>query len=1202
MIDGLKILDTFEYKGVQGFVHADLSLSSIVKLEEFGDVSIMNEIEQNKYYSAKEKIINSLSPFGNGNLIPHVKSIGGSLYQYFAVPNERFDEELNVIKFSNNNKTFYKALLDQVVVEEMEKVTKNYANLKKYENYITIRTYLSSEEEGKFQFTLGKKKYKKNKFVALYTKLLENSFETEQLKEQLFASLNNLFEKHKSAATKFGSSSSTSEKITSNGLVSDLQGNQLLDILGQINAVRSYFSLPKKKLFSANNQSTFQIFDTGVEFEPSCLKIDTNREKFLIYGKYDILLYEIYEDENGAVIIEDKKKYDTYIEYNSYLLDNLKGEIENFKPGIYIVKDDGKENFNTQFPIIFLEQEDKSKMLSNNEYLIKKEKLYKYYQLYSVETIPENIYPNLGENIIKTINNELSGRIIKANLSINFFKPSHKQLNASISLEKAAWKTVASLPDLWTLGYEPELVNDKIDALEEISELVKKGKLDFLTSQLFITVVSYQKVDVAGDIENLMQGSAFSMDIVQENYMADVAFFASASPLAYNLQTIKQDKELFLTSSDMSAFINLSVGPNQMSLTRPVIIGISNGTRVCYVDSYDPRIEAPNGIVVGATGSGKSFTKIYELVKLLFLPVHPLIIIVDRGGSFMNFVKIFGGRAVQLNLSSPKNNINPFIYDANFRKYIIYLSKHNIKEISVDNIDKEYVDKDGYPIYLMDNGIFYTRDDNDIFHIMLPNDLSPQIKMNFFTRIIQSMSQSKEEDFKKIIADSLLSVIDNNENIYIKKKTIFKNTILVKDKTTNEILFNTENVLKYMENGNVFVTDSYKLKEFENKVFLEYLDIVGYKKEYSNAKIEKLEKNESTEVRVFYFTVEDVKNELLKYENQKYQKEINILDKYIDFTAYGNLFNGPPALDFDEELLWTVDMGEETPDDLSAVILQSLNIVQWNAILSPQNKNRKKMIIFDEVHSILADVQNTGPAEAIGYMYRTIRKHGGGIHILSQSSADIFKNSDEVPKELLNVFNGIKSNAMYKYIIGINSIDAARSQVDFQLTDSEVAEIVDFSGKKSTVPAMRGMLYINTKAFKGFLNVIATPTIYAIATTMKEEKNLQDAIEKMLKQNEQVKNFFEIFEIDDDRKKLSIITAIKIVIFKSLFPGGIGSVYGSGSKDIFLKKHIDKQPDGTDKNLEGFKDYLHTSNSETRYTDIVANELRKLEESIDDLI
>jgi len=806
----------------------------------------------------------------------------------------------------------------------------------------------------------------------------------------------------------------------------------------------------------------------------------------------------------------------------------------------------------------------------------------------------------MGEFLITTINETFNDRIIKANFSINFFKSSDKQLDASLGSEKFAWTTVASLPNFWEMAYDPQIVNEKVNVIEEMREIVRKGIASFITSQMFITIVTYKKTDIGSELENLLQSSEYGIDIVQEKFLCPEILFTSVVPLAYNIKTIAQDKEVLLTQKDLEGFLNFSIGQSQFSITRPVIIGISNNSRVCYIDTYDPRIEAPNGIVVGATGSGKSFTKIYELIKLLFLPVHPLIIIIDRGGSFINFVKIFGGKAVTLNLSSPKNNINPFIYNEEFRKYLILLSKHLEIKITEENIIGNYKDADDKPIYQMDNGMFYTRDNNDIYHILLPNDLSPQTKLNFFSRILFSMSKTSRPDFKKIISDILINTIEKNKKTFKKSKTIFKGTIIVKSIENKEIVFNTENLLK-RKSGDTYITEEYEIEynEEDKNAIVKYLDIIGYQKEYKNVYIEKVEKNIDTFDEMYYFTIEDIQKGLAEEDAEVYKEEINILDTYVSLTAYGNLFNGPPALNFDEELLWTVDMGEETPEDLAAIILQSLNIVQWNSILNPVNKARKKMIIFDEVHQILANVEDTGPAEAIGYTYRTIRKHGGGIHILSQSSADIFKTSDEVPTELLNTFNGIKSNAMYKYIIGINSTDAERSQSDFQLTNAEVSNIVEFSEKKSTTPSQRGMLYINTKAFKGFLNVIATPTIYAIATTMKEERNLQEAIEKILSREESIKYFFKNYEITNEDKKTNIITSIKIVIFKTLFPSGIGSFYGNNTKDIFLKKHIDTQPDGVDKYVEGFKDFLHVTKNEQRFNDLIKNELRKLEEVIE---
>jgi len=67
---------------------------------------------------------------------------------------------------------------------------------------------------------------------------------------------------------------------------------------------------------------------------------------------------------------------------------------------------------------------------------------------------------------------------------------------------------------------------------------------------------------------------------------------------------------------------------------------------LCGIDIFDPRLPAGHGLVVGSTGSGKSFSM--SLLLLSAMPKNPLIFIIDKGGSYRKLCSMLGGSYIDL--------------------------------------------------------------------------------------------------------------------------------------------------------------------------------------------------------------------------------------------------------------------------------------------------------------------------------------------------------------------------------------------------------------------------------------------------------------------------------------------------------------------------------------------------------------------------
>lgn len=1192
MIDGLKIIDVFDYKGIQGFLHSDFSVSSIIELPEYSNIELMNDLEFDNYNLKKEQILNSTNIYSKGALLPPIKAQGGTIYQYINTSISSIKEELEIIKHSNKSKSVFTSLLDDIIKEEQSKIINDAPKLNKTKSYLVLRTYLSQAEEKRAIFEYNKKKYKTKEFVNLYTKvLLENNDVSEQIKEKFVKFFEPLFTRQVSALknfniTSFDKSTPFNLKLSENPLSFTLP-----DILGQVNILRNYFGFPEIMSLDQNKNINLQIFDTSLKCDNDRLRINTGKPLYLVYNQYNELSFKIYEDDNANVVVNNiKTNISTYYE-NSVVFYNKDEYFD--EEGLLVLKRDLQNTVEDQIV---------EKYFLDKGFRIEIDDLYKNIQVFSISSLPDNIQQLTGEYLFEKLFDKIHDKSIKFNITMNFNKSPVSEWKSKFYLMGKGWKIIKSIPSIKNILYETKSVNEKIMAVESATELLRKGIVKFVETQMFITIISYGDEDLYNDISNVLQSSEFDFGCDFESHLASTIIFASAAPLAYSKSTMTMDKEMLLTSDDFVNMMSLNNGSGRFSLEDPTLIGISNSRKINFINSFDPRIEAPNGIVIGSTGSGKSFTKTFELIKLLALGEKPFIAIVDRGGSFINFVQIFGGKAITLDLSNPKNNINPFVYKSDFKEAILALDEQNsgLEDIEILKTYKDIQDND---IFEDVNNRLYAKDEHGNFQPYIDTSYSPQTKLGFFATIIESMTKNSDPAFKTITIGLLKDLLKNNTQTFKSKQYLNKEAVLIVDKDfeydkkmnyndiAGSIIFDPSELMTGTDEYDNITSHSWTYIQEGDKCLLKNRRLIGKELEFDNTKILILQNTIEFMQESYYFTTKDIQEKLSEIDG--FEQHVKILNSYVDFNVYGNLFNGPPVLNFDNELLWTIDMGEETPDDLSNVILQSLNIILWESILSARNKSRKKMIVFDEVHHILSNAEDIGAAEAIAYMYRTIRKHGGGIHILSQASGDILKKDGDVNPNQQPIFAGIKANAMYKYVIGINADDAPRTKEDLQLTDEEIKRIVDFSSSKTKIASKRGLIYVKTKAFKGFINIQATPTIYAIATTKKEEKNLLEAIEKELLENNVVMDFKKSFNLNDTDFK-NVLTIVKIKIFSSLFPSGIKNVYGENTESVFINKHIDSQSEGSDKFLKGFRDYLLQNNKGFLVSSIIENEIEKL--------
>jgi len=91
----------------------------------------------------------------------------------------------------------------------------------------------------------------------------------------------------------------------------------------------------------------------------------------------------------------------------------------------------------------------------------------------------------------------------------------------------------------------------------------------------------------------------------------------------------------------------------------PKMLVLTRDNELLGLDFFDPELPAKHGIVLGTTGSGKSFSTNFLLTNFYIESEKNHIVIVDIGGSYRKLCKMFGGEYLEIELSE-RYGFNPF--------------------------------------------------------------------------------------------------------------------------------------------------------------------------------------------------------------------------------------------------------------------------------------------------------------------------------------------------------------------------------------------------------------------------------------------------------------------------------------------------------------------------------------------------------------
>jgi len=256
------------------------------------------------------------------------------------------------------------------------------------------------------------------------------------------------------------------------------------------------------------------------------------------------------------------------------------------------------------------------------------------------------------------------------------------------------------LPEAAHLGYTQRLLNSlwpdcdlvlTVHTLDTESAIGKLKLKNNITRTLALTTMNknYEAEQKHRELDELItevRGSAqrlfkFSLSVlVRGDNVEDLrdksnpvlgAFrdFASAEAVADDmnhfrlyLQSIPghgelNDRQFFIQTDALAGFLPLT-GSWRGSKDKKMIVETPLGELV-GLDPFDGDLPAKHGLVLGTTGSGKSFTTNYLLNNFMVESRNNHVVIIDVGGSYRKIAKVFGGEYLEVTLSE-QFGFNPF--------------------------------------------------------------------------------------------------------------------------------------------------------------------------------------------------------------------------------------------------------------------------------------------------------------------------------------------------------------------------------------------------------------------------------------------------------------------------------------------------------------------------------------------------------------
>ena len=722
---------------------------------------------------------------------------------------------------------------------------------------------------------------------------------------------------------------------------------------------------------------------------------------------------------------------------------------------------------------------------------------------------------------------------------IEVFRQPQRQLIKQYEARRTSLDFFLMIPAVNGKVYNKLDVLDKIEALT--ASITQLGENNFLLARYsfgYTKRINLPKDDV--DVRNKLKRLGVD-EFTEAIQSLDKAMLPwTYTPYLMNKQA--RSSYIELSEKEVAKFINLKFGQRPLSFDRPRELSsalpikdscffVKTENEVMGVDIFKGP-EKYNGLIIAPSGSGKSFFAVNMLDGFISGNPNNTVWILDRGGSFYRFTDTYGGVNKELTLSSDQNSINPFGLNLSF---VMMVKLQFFEEVLNGLSPKPNSDGTIPPIPLTDeikfeietiirflkitsassSGSFYVVDDDTTLEEYNRMPPSSRQKLDILTFIVDddnNLISLKTEFFITQVQDtfavlasivvSMLSSVDKDENtktaltslapIVIRKlflnklETELKNKDFVEDyNTTTKTHISTFSFQSINSSGISSLKEIKDMPTDKKPVMFKFSDEVL---EYANTNI--------------FFIIEELKSEFENFiHNDKTIKNpeeilhnLMELDFYINDLQAGKLFNAEPPKDLSNERLVNIDLGESQDERLTTVVPSALMMNFFKILTAPSKKGTNKILLIDEAHAILGS-NNVSGLDAIAYLFRTARKHGGAIWLISQSIGDFHQPNDPIKSQK---FEALIKNAGWRILLGSGHnhteevLGFSGDAIDFAIKSKEGAEkykmVIDMDGKTINV-----------------VDLVVSATDYWNSTTHPAEKHVLDILTLMTRSPQHAK-------------------------------------------------------------------------------------------------
>lgn len=220
---------------------------------------------------------------------------------------------------------------------------------------------------------------------------------------------------------------------------------------------------------------------------------------------------------------------------------------------------------------------------------------------------------------------------------------------SSLKLRNNITRTLAF--SAWTKNYEAEQKHLELDEL--ITELRASAQRLFKFS--LSVVARAESAEALRDKTGALLGAFhdFASAEAAADDMNHFRLFLGAIPGHARLN----DRQFYVQTNALASLLPV-MGAWRGSPRRKMLLETPLGELV-GVDPFDDELPAKHGLILGTTGSGKSFTTNYILSSFLAESPDNHVVLVDVGGSYRKLARAFGGRYLEVALSE-EYGFNPF--------------------------------------------------------------------------------------------------------------------------------------------------------------------------------------------------------------------------------------------------------------------------------------------------------------------------------------------------------------------------------------------------------------------------------------------------------------------------------------------------------------------------------------------------------------